>query len=212
MLTVRIGIVTKSSARPFKGNVNYVVDFTKRRIRDEDRFYLHYTGQTWKLVNFAVCKPIKRQLKRIALVLESPHIHEYDLYYNPIGPAQGKTGKNIKNKLTSRQNLITHLNHNNVYLIRIMNPIQFQASCYHSLNNHDRNETKKVFRFLFGKKGFNLRQNFIFRLRNYNPDIIYNCCTSELKTGVVKTAINSAIAIASNQNYYEDIHPSMWTK
>ena len=99
------------------------------------------------------------------MILESPHKNEYTNGYIPIGIAQGKTGNNINIKLINRSRLISNLNANTIYEVNLMNPIQYQCSCYNEFNglvpipnnnliNHkcSRSNTDKVFRSLFSIK------------------------------------------------------------
>jgi len=108
----------------------------------------------------------------IAIVLESPHIHEYKILEDePIGPAQNKTGRMLKNKLPSKLALTESLDANIMsYNVLIMNSIQFQTSLGYDT---------KIFRdriwldvWLNGG-----RDSFLTRLSTYNPCIIINACT-----------------------------------
>ena len=110
------------------------------------------------------------------------------------------------------------------YEIFLINPIQYQCSMYHELEVADfgahiyggkcnRKITNQVFSALFfGRKLNNnlqpLRQDFINRLNNYNPDYILNCCTSQKKS-VVKTAIKKSRNL-NKKTYFKLKHPSMW--
>lgn len=109
--------------------------------------------------------------KRIIIVLESPHKNEYSKEL--IAPAMGMTGKKIKFLFLNILNdkLKTNIKENEVYDLIIMNAIQYQASL--GLNT-------KIFRdriwlniWIDGKG----RENFIERIKAYNPDIIFNFCT-----------------------------------
>lgn len=191
-------------------------------VPDSIRGYLININNIWSFhfnINNISNSYIKN-IKKIALILESPHKNEYTNGYIPIGIAQGKTGNNINIKLINRSRLISNLNANTIYEVNLMNPIQYQCSCYNEFNglvpipnnnliNHkcSRSNTDKVFRSLFSIKK-TLYIDFINRLINYNPDIIFNCCTYNLK-GLVYNRIKRFI----NPNYcpcYHDSHPSTW--
>lgn len=176
----------------------------QKRVHDEIRGYLIYNNSTWSFVG---CYQLlnKTNVKRIVLVLESPHKYEYDSNYNPLRPANGRTGTKINNGLQNRA-FIKALNINYVYEVNIINAIQYQTSCYFMFQNKwTRKNRDQVFRALFNKNKGNLRQDLVNRVSNYNPDIIINACTSNLKN-VVETALNTF----TNCRKYKDKHPSSW--
>lgn len=182
-------------------------------VQDEKRGYLMYING-WCFVSepqYLFLRQ-KKDLNKLALVLESPHVDEYSSHFVPLRPANGKTGIKLNKKITDRP-FINNLNQNTDYEVYLMNPIQYQCSCHYHLTNNgyktliSSDLTKKVFRALFNEKKGNLKQDFVNRLKTYSPDVIVNSCTSSLKTSVIKTTIQKAFAIP---NYYEDIHPSMW--
>lgn len=95
------------------------------------------------------------------------------------------------------------------YIVLLVNPVQYQASCHIQLQREGlkccRKLTAKVFRVLFGIRGHNLREDFKERITRYAPDVIVNCTTSSVK-GVVKTAIKEA----GYKESLKDCHPSWW--
>lgn len=185
-------------------NIPTEVNFQpNKRVYDEIRGYLIYINNAWSFVG---CHQLlnKVNVKRIALVLESPHKYEYDSNYNPLRPANGKTGIKINNQLHNRT-FINNLNNNYIYEVKIINSIQYQTSCYFLLqNNWTRKNRDQVFRALFNKNKGNLRQDLINRITNYAPDIVINACTSQLK-GIVATALKNF-----NCAKFADKHPSSW--
>ena len=210
-------------------------DFSKAKaVPDSVRGMLYYKHKEWhfchnKFFNTETnCKGIKIDIanilkyKRIVVILESPDREEYfdNNLRKPRFPAQGKTGNKIDEILNKRK-FVEQLNKKQKYLVLIVNPVQYQASCIKFLSevNLERNRslTDKVFRILFnGKKG-NQRCGFIKRLNNYKPNFIFNCCTKSL-AGVVKTAIRESLekGCCPDSNvliegcYAEDTHPSRW--
>lgn len=188
-------------------------------VQDGIRGYLVYNNYIWSFLNIAQYNMFsnKSNIQKLALVLESPHKNEYDNFYNPLGPANGKTGVNIDSKIQNRP-FVSNLNIDYDYEVYLMNPVQFQCSCYNEFNNLigknpiaretyyvERKITSKIFRALFNKNKGNLRQNFINRLNIYSPDIIVNCCTS-----FVKDVINTIINKIKIQQKNKDKHPSIW--
>ena len=193
-------------------NGNTQINFTGKNVQDEKRGYLIFINGNWAFVGPNQTRNLNVQnIEKLALVLESPHIDEFDTNGNPLRPANGKTGLKINTLLAKRPNIISLLNGNNVYEVYLMNPVQYQASCYSVLHQSvTRDNTNQVFRKLFSVNGFNLRLDFIVRLNNYSPNLIINCCSS---CGGLKKTVEVAIK-ASNcfniNNYVADIHPSRW--
>lgn len=201
-------------------NTSVSIDFDSfKKVHNEIRGYLVCISNKWVFIgtNQYFQFQNKKSLKKIALVLESPHKDEYDSNYNPLRPANGKTGKKINHKLAARASF-WGLKSSSDYQVYLMNPVQYQASCYHEFNmliynvtitskiKVERKNTNQVFRLLFNKNKGNQRKEFINEMENYNPIIIVNCCTSNLKK-VVETAINEANTLAT---IVQDKHPSVW--
>lgn len=182
-------------------------------VPDSIRGELFYKSNKWNYKHYE--KRIEtlnlKGYKKIAIILESPHKDEYNSKDEPLFPAQGRTGCQIKKYLLNR-GFISSLKKDKKYAVLLINPIQFQASCYKYLKRNNlkvkRSVTDKVFRFLFGKRGINLREDFIKRLKEYQPDIIVNCSTSGVKE-VVGTAIKET-GIMNIENVKSDKHPSVW--
>lgn len=197
------GITLSTSKNP-----NSVINFTGKKIFDEVRGYLVYLNSNWIFIGFAQIKQFGDiAIKKLALVLESPHKDEFDQYSNPLRPANGKTGYRINNKITSRNAIVNILDVKFAYEVYLMNSIQYQASCYCVLGNlYSRDNTNQIFRKLFSKNGFDLREDFIFRLKAYAPDIVINSCTS---SGGLKKTVEVAIKEAGYKSV-GDCHPSAW--
>ena len=189
------------------------VDFYDiQRVADELRGYLIFNNGSWHFIGqsqfMLMYAGTIEAVHKIALILESPHKDEYDKQFHPIRPANGKTGAKISSNLANRGALIGNLKNNIAYEVFIMNPVQFQASCYFGIGNlYNRNHTDKVFRALFNKNKGNQRSDFINRLNAYNPDVVFCCCTSNLKNVVENAVKNSFVA---SKPYYKDHHPSVW--
>ena len=188
------------------------VDFYDiQRVADEIRGYLIFNNGSWHFIGqsqFYNMYAGTIELQKIALILESPHKDEYDKHFHPIRPANGKSGAKIASDLVNRVALIGNLKNNIAYEVFLMNPVQFQASCHHWVGNSNcRNHTNKVFRALFNKNKGNQRAYFINRLNAYNPDILFCCCTSNLKNVVYNAIVNSSV---SSKPYCTDHHPSVW--
>lgn len=173
---------------------------------------------------------LQQHIGNIVLLLESPHKDEYQPgnINCPIAPANGKTGDNIDRCLS------TVLRRINAELIEeelieeelivpdcnviISNPIQFQTSLHaihgQGISSASRWKTLRdhVWRTLWDEE--HIKQCFRDRLDTYNPSLIVNACTSDLKplvTSCVEEWINGRepgypVVLL----YRADPHPSIW--
>lgn len=108
---------------------------------------------------------------RIIIILESPHIDEYSL--STPYPAIGATGKNINKYFTKILNkfLNNKIYKGKEYDLILMNAVQYQTSLGYNT---------EIFRDRIWLKTWleaGGREDFIDRLKSYNPDIIFNLCT-----------------------------------
>ncbi len=166
------------------------------------------------------------------LIIESPHEHEFDENFEPIGPAMKNTGDNIDNYFMCKfqyyilPKLINKCKENNHDLpnkisVIISNPVQLQASLnYIHKNGIDKSVRNNVWNFLFEK---GQKEKFLVRMKDYlggeNLQIIVNACTRS-KSGNNKTcfvqvrdAIRTLLNETKNKNiiYFEtESHPSAW--
>ena len=131
----------------------------------------------------------------LVVLLESPSIHEYDGAPNRrIAPAQGQTGCGILCHLGSFLCPEATQSLNDCGYLRsriqdgtrlvISNPIQFETSLLYAIHEDVLSESRRrtltnaVWKRLWDVP--EIRRDFIQRLRNYNPSIIINSCTSKL--------------------------------
>ena len=187
------------------------------------KFEYESDSNKWHYYNEEAAKSISvsdnKKGSYIALILESPHKYEFKLeaeVYVPKFPAQGQTGERIEKRIAEVvcKNFIEKLDTSKKYQLILINPVQYQASCYNQLKNLTNYEeirrklTNNVFRKLFAKNGFNQRHEFIQILKVYTPDFIINACTFSLKP-VVETAIKES-GTFKDDCYVKEKHPSMW--
>lgn len=157
----------------------------------------------------------KNSLKKIAIILESPHHKEFDKEYGN-HPALGTTGEKINNLLPDLLNRYVPTSIDNSgnslydslydildddYEIILVNPIQF--SCSQGLSN--KNFKDNVFKNCFKNDDF--VANFKQRISYLNPDIIINCSTSGVKKLVWKLIKETKL---SKKLLLETTHPSVW--
>lgn len=133
----------------------------------------------------------------LILILESPHTDEFDENGNPIGPANGTTGYNI------REHILDILgNGYKSYHLILMNAIPFQCSLGLKLNENKQNQKTRdeVFAKVwedkdigadFFKKRF---QNLLKELKNKSV-IIVNACTAGKKKGNVQAIIDAEFGV-----------------
>ncbi len=137
---------------------------------------------------------------RIIIILESPHVDEFNGEGDANGPAYGKTGTNIKNLLLMFRGLTGRLKKGNTYSLILMNAIQYQCSMGWSAGAF----TKKIFNQCwkdFGEKDFKVR------VRNLNiseTDILINACTN--------AGFSQVERILGEDIKFRLHHPCLWHK
>ena len=104
-------ILNNSVVGQVNGPLQSVIFDTKDAVHDEIRGYLVYVNSNWSFVGptqYSI-QYNNETIKKLALVLESPHKDEYDNNFVPLRPANGKTGNSINTKICSR-GFISNLN------------------------------------------------------------------------------------------------------
>lgn len=195
------------------------------KVPDVFRYILKYVkDNTWRFFDpkneevgeFSIDKDEKvissKDSNSIILVLESPHKDEYEICENkliPRSPASGASGMAIYKLFTSHVlpiliNLGLELNEENEYRFCIVNPVPYQTSLVKihqkGLISSLRN---KVWKVMYPK----LKDDFKERLKKYQPCVLLNGCTSDLK-GVLKTEINQI----TNCQVFNVNHPASWQR
>lgn len=175
-----------------------------------------------------------REQQKIILVLESPHIDEFNLrrcskrmycnsLINPLpAPARGRTGENIKHYLPHLFNTPIF----NQYKVAIINPIQYQCSLGVSTSSKE-NRKDELFCRLLTDSQFCYREHFSKRLsETYNPgddkidgDLIICCCTdgigkannSEIVLGIIHQTL-SDLGVQNRFPVLKMRHPCTWNR
>jgi len=128
-----------------------------------------------------------REVKNIVLILESPHTEEYSDDLSPYCPAVGETGQKIEQHIDDLMHFLK-LDTNDDFHLIIANPVPLQASLGHSYKNPPFNMPlvselrNKIWKSLFEKE--EIRNHFIERIEIYNPSVLINACTYDLKKKV----------------------------
>ena len=185
---------------------------TKRGILDIDisqwltvpnqvRCHLWYDADSKKFKS-APFKQGEDQIIKVALIVESPHKDEFTYDFQPLIPLNGFSGVVFDNQIDQKMvNWFNgNINKNAVYEIKIFNPVQYQTSLFHFLNNmipfmrlsaqlkdgvvipeYVFDDHKKlrdnVWKLLFASPLTQCKINFQKQLIQYWPEYIVNCCT-----------------------------------
>ncbi|MCP1144499.1 hypothetical protein [Lysinibacillus endophyticus] len=163
----------------------------------------------------------KDKNKSIVIMLEAPHIDEYEPNVEkltPIAPAQGQTGKKIERNIESLihfLNLFNVIEENHEYRIIIMNAISVQTSLYHihqkNMNNAYRELRDKVWIKMWSEIP-QMKDNFLKQIASLKKNsIIINACPKSLKPFINQ----ELLPYAERYALFESNHPSsteIWTK
>lgn len=194
------------------------------RVPDVDRYRIGRRGTVWYVKPHQVCEVGQTRNNRfkdilpandfrgktLVIILESPHRDEYldcDIG-QPIAPAQGTTGNNIRDKLADVLNghddLSTHL----VSGTRVIlcNPVQFQASLASVVSDGQAPLARPVWRQIWRVN--EVKENFLVRLSSYRPDYMVNACTRELQGLVTNFLLEHRHDLGAE--LYKGYHPSVW--
>lgn len=120
----------------------------------------------------------KNGFKNIVIVLESPHRNEYDEKGEPLRPAMGTAGVNLKSKLIgimNRNGELKKVLNKETYNLWLVNAVQYQ--CSFGLKPIQKEMRNFVFRVLWKE----LKEDFLIRLKNLEPIVVINLCTGGKK-------------------------------
>lgn len=152
-----------------------------------------------------------QNLPLFIIVLESPHIEEFNDNGVAFGPAQGNTGKNIKKLLVQLlQSWKAHLQQK--YRLMLVEAIPYQ--CSNNLDPINRTLTNQLFKSMW--LSHNGATNFKGRINRYRPDVILNACTGGISSINSTSSLNGLVQIVLKQYYagnpnvqlYYSNHPS----
>jgi len=191
------------------------------RVPDKERFRIHCgvcqcDGQRPErgerhLMVVPVDEPV------LLILLESPHMDEYECSVaNPVEPARGKTGANLRDKL--RRLLESSELAEEVWCgsrVAIAIPVQFQASL-HAV--HRKTLQSRVYRRLRDRvweSNWSLpevREDFGDRIRQFGPTWIINACTGGANGwGSVNGAVSEWLVEGDfGCSLYATTHPAHW--
>lgn len=151
----------------------------------------------------------------IVIILESPHIHEYDPITNmAIGPAYGNTGKYFKlyfGQILSQTPTITLPNTRCDVIL--LNAVQYQCSLGLPLNGTNnkvnKNHRDNIFNSILSNHQY---CDLIERINAINPCVIMNLCTKSINNlqNLVEQLLINSTAISPNIPRYRGYHPYNW--
>lgn len=179
----------------------------------EDQWVFTKPGGTKMLTNFASNQhdtPIVGRPNQLVLLLESPHKDEYGSDGSALGPALGESGKNIFSLFCSHvlpilENLGMLLDKRSRYPFCIANPVPYQASLV------DIHKADKLIEGIRNKAWMALwpecEVDFMNHLQQYQPSILLNGCTRDLKAEV-KLVVETLPGVQQ----FDVTHPSAWTR
>lgn len=167
--------------------------------------------------------PINGCERSIVVVLESPHKNEYIVTsqgeLKPISPAQSKTGKSFDYfKSFFIDNIISSLNTipDGVYCVVLCNPVQYQTSLHYLLGKSINAKITKDFKVRDLRKLVwhaiwdSVDNDFIGRLKKYNPSVVINCCTNDFKDTVSDSLnVDFCVVCASHPSSWNEFHIKM---
>lgn len=150
----------------------------------------------------AVCRG-KAIKSPIVVILESPHVDEFDASGTPKGPAQGKTGNRFDKYF---EQLINSSSVSNVigtesHAVVLVNSVQYQCSLgKQPLKGKNRSDCDKNWKSCFNAGG---NTDLVNRLNALKPVAVINLCTASLKKDVDQQ-------ICHFSNYTCGYHPASW--
>lgn len=208
-----LGEIEYSAIQENQTKEGYIwIDFSKWPTLDNQiRCHLKYdpTKHTFEKFDKIVKANNSQEIVRIAFIVESPHRDEFDENFNPLEPLNGKAGTVFNNKICTKMNgWFQNACDRKIYEIKIFNPVPYQTSLYHFLNDKIdgmklSDQLKKgvtipwynklngkirdaVWANLFYSEDACCMPLFLGDIIRYWPDYIVNCCT-----GVSKDRISS---------------------
>lgn len=153
------------------------------------------------------------ELPLFVIVLESPHIDEFDDCRVAVGPAQGSTGASIQNNIVNL--LVAAGVPRKKYRLLLMEAIPYQCSNNNSPIKKVRDRRNRLFKRIW--KLFGGRNYFEERIASYKPAVILNACTGGLTSinkghslnGLVQKSLKKYRTNNSKALLYFSNHPSI---
>lgn len=158
--------------------------------------------------------------KTIMIILESPHIDEYEPKtekLTPIGAAQGQTGKKIEKNINQLIHSLKNLNvieEQHLYRVILINAVNYQTSLHFihqkPMNNHYRELRDKIWLKMWTEIP-QVKNDLVKQIHSLKKDsIVINACPKSLKPFINQEIIQST----TKYFLFESNHPTsteIWT-
>ena len=157
--------------------------------------------------------PTQRTIRRLLLILESPHRKEYCHPNGPV-PANGTTGSNIRRYLGELLKSKRTLTESSLEVI-LVNAVPYQCSQGATLNDYGkRSKRDKVFRAAFCAESETHGLEFVRRMSGYvrASDIVVNCCTKGVTRPQLRDLVHDSLMRLGEKNlmHLSTSHPVSW--
>ena len=157
--------------------------------------------------------PTQRTVRRLLLILESPHCKEY-LHENGPVPANGTTGTNIRHYLGEVLKSEPNLTDPSLEVI-LVNAVPYQCSQGEKLNDYGkRSKRDQVFRATFCAGSETPGLEFEKRMSGYVRalDVVVNCCTKGVTTPPLRDLVQDSLMRLGEKNliHHGATHPVSW--
>ena len=157
--------------------------------------------------------PTQRTIRRLLLILESPHRKEYCHPNGPV-PANGTTGSNIRRYLGELLKSKRTLTDPNLEVI-LVNAVPYQCSQGATLNDYGkRSKRDKVFRAAFCAESETHGLEFVRRMSGYvrASDIVVNCCTKGVTSPALRDLVHDSLMRLGEKKliHLSTSHPVSW--
>lgn len=215
--------------------ITKVKNYSNKRCPDKPfgSITLRSNAWTWSKIhskryaNFTYKAPVKNSENFsaesvIIIVLESPHIEEFDFHGLPLCPANGQSGKSIYkyfcdilNSNTPKcnnnsKNLNSFLSGKNDLDVWIVNSIQRQCSLGITPMQHIIKESNWIDEWFSSRNNFIKRINKVIKRKDF---FIINLCTNGVYVPMKELVKEKVLKLPGNENRYcEGPHPSSWQR
>lgn len=174
-------------------------------VANQTRCFVKCTSNGFQMLPYCSALYSAENIKKLAVVVESPNSKEFDNNFNPIAPLIGRSGNVFDRKIIGKLNgwfnillrKVPDFTEEMIVQIKIFNPVQFQTSLFHLLNNkipylqlqqsHKKYMLNQKLRDDVWKALYidlQYENDFIAEILKYAPNYIVNCCTGSSSSPV----------------------------
>ena len=174
-------------------------------VPNQTRCFMKYTPNGFRMLPYCRDQYSDSYPKKLAIIVESPNSKEFDNNFNPIAPLIGRSGNTFDRKIVFKFNTwfnttlsqASDISEGTIVRVELVNPVQFQTSLFHLLNNkipylqlkqaHKKYTLNKKLRDDVWKALYvdlKYEGDFIAEILKIAPDYIVNCCTGNSSSPV----------------------------